>query len=247
MMQSVNLSPNYNPIAYINNEYYSQQYVQRTLPIIKQNFLDILPSNANILDLCCGVGRLVEQLLLAGYQVTGIDSSEEMLRYARQNAPRGQFIWQDARRFHLPARFDGVVSTGALNHIITLDDITNVFRNVYNSLHDHGVFIFNLLLEEGFNSWDGYTFGDAKENCAWIVRQEYHSEAKLGNIKITGFQLIENSWQRLDDIMPFKAYAEEEIKTALQSVGFQQIEILALDNGVAKTKADGEVYFVSRK
>ena len=247
-MASVTSYPDYNLIAPINNEYYSQKYLETNLPILKYLLLEHIPKTAKILDICCGVGRLVQKLLLEGYQVTGIDSSEEMLRYARQNATTAEFILSDVRFFELPSKFQGAISTGALNHIISLEELTNVFRNVYSALELNGLFVFNLLLEEEFESdWDGWSFGDAIDDCAWIIRHHYESVEKMGKIKITGFQLIEGNWKRLDNIMLFKAYSSVEVLSALKSVGFREVNIHSFKDDSVVNQKSIETYFVSYK
>jgi SAM-dependent methyltransferase len=55
---------------------------------LNQAFLDFIPAyldepGAKVLDLACGPGDYADVLSQAGYQVTGIDSSLEMIRWAR--------------------------------------------------------------------------------------------------------------------------------------------------------------------
>jgi SAM-dependent methyltransferase len=218
--------PNYNPIAQVNNEYYSCQYFEHILPSVQQLLLSNLSIGAKVIDLCCGAGRLTQALLKEGYKVTGIDSSEEMLRYARDNAPNGEFILGDVRLFELSPVFDAAVSTGALNHIMCQEDLISVFRNVYRVLRNNGKFVFNILLDEGFQAgWDGFILSDAKDDFAWIVKHIYDPKDKIGQIKITGFELNAGNWQRLDDTMLVKSYSSNEVISALEQVGFSQVSI----------------------
>lgn len=71
-----------------------------------------LPEGARILDLCCGMGRHSMALVEAGYEVTGIDLSEVLLREARRNDPESRVTWLqgDMRRIPLPGSFDAVVN-----------------------------------------------------------------------------------------------------------------------------------------
>ncbi|MDR7586593.1 MAG: methyltransferase domain-containing protein, partial [Armatimonadota bacterium] len=77
----------YDAFAWMYNRYWGQDSVQRFLPVIEKLVLPHLGPHARILDLCCGTGQLAQALAQRGYQVTGIDGSEEMIRYARINAP----------------------------------------------------------------------------------------------------------------------------------------------------------------
>ncbi|MFQ4143787.1 class I SAM-dependent methyltransferase [Chlorogloeopsis sp. ULAP02] len=218
--------PDYNLIASVNNQYYSQDYLEYNLPFINELFLSKLPVGSNILDVCCGVGRLAQMLLSKGFKVTGIDSSEAMLHYARENASNGEFIFSDARDFELPPVFEGAISTGAFNHFMCYEELKSAFESVYKALRCNGLFVFNILLEQGFQAgWNDIVLSDAKDDCAWIVKHTYNPEEKIGQIKITGFRLIEGNWQRLDDIMLVKSYAADEVISALENVGFKQVRV----------------------
>ncbi|MEV0358760.1 methyltransferase domain-containing protein [Nocardia sp. NPDC050697] len=59
-----------------------------------------------LLDLGCGTGRDAGYLAGIGYAVTGLDSSEAMLTYARSTYPAAAFVPGDLRDFHLGAPFD---------------------------------------------------------------------------------------------------------------------------------------------
>jgi 2-polyprenyl-3-methyl-5-hydroxy-6-metoxy-1,4-benzoquinol methylase len=62
--------PDYNLIASVNNQYYSQDYLEYNLPFINELFLSKLSVGSSILDVCCGVGRLAQMLLSKGFKVT---------------------------------------------------------------------------------------------------------------------------------------------------------------------------------
>ncbi|MBP9669791.1 class I SAM-dependent methyltransferase [Candidatus Woesebacteria bacterium] len=55
-----------------------------------------LPKQSTILDLGCGAGVPVDDILLkAGHEVIGIDISSEQIKLARKSCPRGQFLVGD--------------------------------------------------------------------------------------------------------------------------------------------------------
>lgn len=57
-----------------------------------QQLLKYLPKNSTILDLGCGAGVPVDDILLkAGHEVRGIDISSEQIKLARKKCPRGQY------------------------------------------------------------------------------------------------------------------------------------------------------------
>lgn len=119
----------YDAFAWTYNRYWGRDAVQRFLPVLEKLVLPHLPPDAHVLDLCCGTGQLAQALAERGYQVTGIDGSEEMIRFARINAPNVDFIIEDARQFHLPGTYHAVISTyDSLNHVTSLEELTQVSR-----------------------------------------------------------------------------------------------------------------------
>jgi len=249
-MSSTNIRfSEYDSIARLYHEDWVKQFKETVLPPLESLLLRHLSKEAHILDLCCGNGQLAQYLLRKGYRVTGLDGSEVMLHYARENAPRGEFILDDARFFNLPSTFHGVVSTtGSLNYIMSFEELTVVFHNVYKALLDNGIFVFNLFLEDEYQSdWNGRIHGNIKDDYAWAVRQSYHPEEKIGYLNFTIFQLVENNWQRLDTAILEKCYSVLEVQSALESVGFMDVKTYDAKDDFSVHNNTGSAYFVCRK
>ncbi|MBE9224527.1 class I SAM-dependent methyltransferase [Phormidium sp. LEGE 05292] len=187
-MSSENRYTDYDPWAWLYNESEAHLACRRFMPSLKKLLLPHLPKGAEILDLCCGTGQLTQQLLSGGYRVIGLDGSEKMLHYARENAPNCQFILGDARSFEFPSTFDAVICTdSALNHIMSLEELKSVFRNVYNVLKEDGLFFFDLGLGKRYSNIP-VNDGELKNEYAWTVGETYNSEEKTGTFTITIFQ-----------------------------------------------------------
>ncbi len=125
-----------------------------------------LPGSSNILDLGCGTGK--HDLLLAeiGYQVTGVDMSEEMLVVANSKlaaittrpsslnnlapSPSLNFVHGDIRSVRLGSSFDVVIS---LFHVMSYQtgnqDLADVFATVRAHLKLGGIFIFDCWYGPG--------------------------------------------------------------------------------------------------
>ncbi len=70
------------------------------------------------LDAACGTGRFAEFLARRGHKVIGVDSSPDMLAYARQRVPDGEFHLGELERLPLPdASADVIVCALALEHV----------------------------------------------------------------------------------------------------------------------------------
>jgi SAM-dependent methyltransferase len=193
-MSSENRYTDYDPWAWLYNKSEAHLACRRLLPKLEKLLLPHLPEGAQIFDLCCGTGQLTQQLMARGYQVTGLDGSEKMLDYARENAPKAQFILGDARSFDFSSTFDAVICTdSALNHIMSLEELKSVFGNVYAALKEDGLFLFDLGLEKRYRNIP-VNDGELKNEYAWTVGETYDPEEKTGTFTIKIFQPVsENS------------------------------------------------------
>jgi SAM-dependent methyltransferase len=247
-MTSTTRYSGYDPLARVYNEDWAPGVLQETLPALEKLLLPHLSSGAHILDIGCGTGHLAQQLLIKGYQVTGLEPSEPMLRYAHENAADGKFILGDARFFKFPHTFDAVVSIGAFNHVMELEELSDIFHNVYQALLDNGLFVFYMFFEEEYQSkWNGSLSGNIKEEYAWAAKNSYNSETKIAQINLTIFSLLEKSWQRLDAVIKEKCYSITEVKSALENAGFSEVSIYEAQRDFAINKPTGNTYFSARK
>ncbi|MBW4592782.1 MAG: class I SAM-dependent methyltransferase [Brasilonema angustatum HA4187-MV1] len=246
-MSSENRFSGYDAIEHAYRPYKEKAY-ETYLTKLEELILQYLPKGAHIFDLCCGRGALAQLLLKKGYQVTGLDSSEIMLRYARENALGAEFILDDARYFKLSPTFHAVVSIGdSLNYVISIEELKNVFHNVYASLLENGFFAFELESEEIHELFLNTNYlGDVKDDFAYIERLLYDSKEKLTRDSYTQFQLIDGIWHRSDVTLQRKPYSPTEVKVALESVGFTEVRNYdeKRDFGVGSA---GRTCFVCRK
>lgn len=251
MKEKFSIYSSYDPFAWIYNQHWGDTFLPTILPILENMVLRELPSKARILDLCCGTGQLAQQLKTLGYRVTGIDGSAEMLSYARKNAPDVKFLQADARTFKLPQKYHAVVSVfDSLNHIMTLKGLKSVFSAVYDVLRDDGIFLFDLNTEGGYlYEWNGdFTIVENDHVC--LVRNTYNSTRRIATFDATIFRLRDENWYRNDFSLYQKCHAPARVKSALKSVGFNDIEVYGFDwlNGIKTLDADARrVFFLCRR
>jgi SAM-dependent methyltransferase len=193
----------YNNWAWLYNQTMGPDYSEPQLDLLKRVLLPYIPAQGHILDLCCGTGQLIQPLIEAGYPVTGLDGSEDMLQYARQNAPQATYLLEDARNFNLANCFDGVFSTSAsLNHLMSLQDLTQVFERVYASLREGGIFVFDLNHPQQLERWwrGRPTEGELSRDHAWMITPYYDASLAEGAFQVTIFQASERSLSLLQQM-----------------------------------------------
>jgi SAM-dependent methyltransferase len=211
----------YDPFAWLYTTYWGEEFHKQSLAVLDRLILGRLPRRAAVLDLCCGDGRLSQQLTRRGFTVMGLDGSDRMLAYAKQRAPKAEFILADARQFHLPERFDAVVSTfDSLNHVREAKELEAVFRNVFACLKTPGLFGFDLNREEAYRDLWARTSHTVDKHAVSIARGTYSLRTKLAHCDVTLFRPRGQFWERSDFRLTQKFHAEAAIVTTLEKCGF---------------------------
>lgn len=109
------------------------------------------PAAKSILDLGCGTGRHDFELAKAGYSITGVDISEEMLAAAHSNLTTHNdssvslnFTRGDIRSVRLDKFFDVVLSLfHVVSYQVSNEDLQSVFATARAHLKPDGLFIFD--------------------------------------------------------------------------------------------------------
>lgn len=238
----------YNPFAWLYTTYWGEEFHIQSLAVLDRLILQRLPRHAVVLDLCCGDGRLSQQLTNRGFAVTGLDGSDQMLAYAKQRAPKANFILADARRFRLPERFDAAVSTfDSLNHVRETKEVERVFRNVFACLKTPGLFAFDLNREEAYRELWARTSHTVDQHAVSIARGSYSARTRLAHCDVTVFRPHGKLWARSDFRLTQKFHPEAAIVTALKSSGFGVEVHDARELGMAGDIGFGRTFYLGIK
>lgn len=102
-----------------------------------------------ILDLGCGTGSHDIILQKKGYQLTGVDLSQNMLRISKKKAIQADlkinFIKGDIRSVNLKTKYDAVISLFAvMGYQITNSNFEKALLTVNKHLINNGLFIFDI-------------------------------------------------------------------------------------------------------
>ena len=102
-----------------------------------------------VLDLGCGTGTMTRLLAEQGYDMIGVDCSEDMLELAQEKEAGKSlnilYLLQDMREFELYGTVRAVVCIcDSINYILEEEELLQVFRLVNNYLDPGGLFLFDL-------------------------------------------------------------------------------------------------------
>ena len=101
-----------------------------------------------VLDAGCGTGTLMALLAEKGYDMIGIDSSEEMLSVAAEKNPGQLLLCQDLTECDLYGTVQGIVCMqDTLNHLDSSDEVVKAMCRLSLFLEEGCLFIFDLNTE----------------------------------------------------------------------------------------------------
>jgi SAM-dependent methyltransferase len=214
--------------------------------------------NRKMLDLCCGTGVLARHFLEHSYQVVGLDLSESMLAFARQNnqdylvAGQVKFIQGDASSYQVGEQFGLVVSTfDALNHLPDEAGLKGCFACTAAVLENEGIFIFDLNTVLGLRQWNGMQVDDSSPEALIINRGFLVDENRRAWTAITGFlKEADGRFTRFDEVAYNTLFSMDRVKTLLNEAGFSQVHFARLsdlETPVADPEAERRIFILAQK
>lgn len=104
----------------------------------------------NVLELCCGTGRITIPLAQAGIRITGLDITDSMLGEAKKKTSLLkldiEYVKGDMRSFSLPEKYHLIfIPFNSIHCLYTHEDIQRAFRSVRENLADDGYFIIDYF------------------------------------------------------------------------------------------------------
>jgi SAM-dependent methyltransferase len=171
---------------------------------------DVFPGR-ELLDVACGAGRYSIPLFEAGYDVTGIDISDDFLGVARQREPRIAWHRGDVRALPWRGRFDGALCFGNSFGYFPREETPAFLRGIADALKPRAAFV----LESG---------ATAESLLPSLVRER---TMQVGEISFHSVGHYDTSASVLEVEYTFAKGDAKETKTARTTV-FTAGEIVAM-------------------
>lgn len=207
-----------------------------------------------VLDLGCGTGTLTELMAARGFDMFGVDYSEEMLEIAMEKrAESGRdilYLLQDMREFELYGTVRAVISIcDSLNYITEEEELEEVFRLVNNYLDPEGVFIFDFNTVYKYREILGdQTIAESREDCSFIWDNYYYEEEQINEYELSLFLQEEgNLYRKYVETHYQKGYELETIKSLLEKSGMKFVTAYDAFTRNPPTKESERVYVIARE
>jgi len=207
------------------------------------------------LDLACGTGEVSIRLAKEGFNVTGVDLSEEMLTVAREKIEKNGhslfLVQQDMSEIEGVGEFDMVgIFCDSLNYLPSEKEVMNTFERVYDHLIQNGLFFFDVHSLYKINElFINQTYAYSGEDISYIwqcFEGEYPNSVEH---ELTFFKLDQttNQYQRFDELHVQRTFPPSQYVDWLQNAGFEVISITA-DFSDEDPKLESErIFFTARK
>ena len=218
-----------------------------------------------VLDLGCGTGTMTEILAEAGYDMIGVDNSEDMLEIAMEKKEKSGhdilYLLQDMREFELygtvKAEFElygtvkAVVSIcDSVNYITEEEELLEVFRLVNNYLDPKGIFIFDFNTEYKYREILGdSTIAENREECSFIWENYYYEEERINEYELSLFIREEDSdlYRKYEETHFQKAYDLPVIQRLIEESGLEYIAAYDAFSHNAPTEESERIYIIARE
>ena len=181
------------------------------------------------LDVGCGGGWFTRAFKKHGYDVTGMDISPQMLDFAQEKAlkegVRGEYILGDITAKKPQKRFDFVTAINDCINYIPKNKLGSALKNIYGALSKNGVFLFDISSQRKFEQKIANTVSvDDREDVTYLSFNRVNGEEVT--MEVTLFvKKGDGLYERKDETHLQYIYTEEEIVSALKSVGFTILQV----------------------
>ena len=212
-------------------------------------------SEGILLDLACGTGTMSLMFADKGYDVVGVDGSEEMLTQAQEKKMETGadviFLCQRMEELDLFGTINAAVSTlDSINHVTDQETVKEIFRRVSLFMEDKGIFVFDVNTPYKHREILGdntFIYDMDEVYCVW---QNSTDEDLVTTISLDLFEKDEEdeeTYYRYSEEFSERAYDLDAIRAWLEECKF---EVAAVYEEMTKdsVKADTQrAVFVARK
>lgn len=227
--------------------------------------------NGLVLDLGCGTGNITEYLAATGYNMIGIDNSEDMLAIAIEKRDKKEeknadgwvaseedgsilYLYQDMREFELYGTVSAIISIcDSMNYIMSEEDLLKVFKLVSNYLDKKGVFIFDLNTVYKYKTILGdNTIAENREECSFIWENYYYEDEMINEYDLTIYVKDNRNegkrlYQRFEENHFQKAYTLDTVKNLLEKAGLEFVAAYDAFTREPPQETSERIYIIARE
>lgn len=185
-----------------------------------------------VCECACGTGGLTIPLQKRGFQMTGVDLSQEMLWIAAQKARRMglgiPFVQQDMRQLRLHRPMDAVLATcDGVNYLTSDKDAAAFFTAAYQALRPGGGLFFDVSTPYKLEVARGdQIICEDRPDVTYMWQNRFDAKQAKLNMHLCIFvRQKDGSYRRIDEEQTQRAHTIEGLTTLLHGVGFVNVAV----------------------
>ena len=208
-----------------------------------------------VLELGCGTGTMTEILAEAGYDMIGVDQSEEMLEEAaRKREESGHeilYLCQDMREFELYGTVRAIVCVcDSMNYILEEEEVLGILTSAARNYLDYGgLFIFDLNTEYKYKEILGeQTIAENREESSFIWENYFDENEMVNEYDLTLFIREEDGrYSKYEETHYQKAFEIREVLEAVKEAGMELVAVYDAFTREPVKETSDRVYFIVRE
>ena len=205
-------------------------------------------TNKVLVDIGCGTGTMLQRFQALGYEVTGVDLSDEMLMVASERLPHVPLVCQSMDELEGFTDVDVMtIVLDSLNYLPSAVAVQATFERIYASLAAGGHLFFDVhsLLKMDIFLDSPFTYDDG--NIAYIWHTEEGDAPHSIVHDMTFFVAEGEHYHRFDETHYQQTYEPAQYVAWLQAAGFTDITVTADFTMDAPTDKSERIFIHAKK
>lgn len=222
----------YSSFAKLYDELMDPDMYDNWLAFVEKN---IAKDKGEVLDLACGAGRLAVLMAENGYEVSGVDLSEEMLALADANARKAgleiPFMHGNMLDLSELGSYSAITCfADSFCYLKNEAELLQAFKEVHKHLDEGGRFIFDVITPYQTDEvYPGYMYNYTDEDQAfiWTSFADDHEHSAMHELTFFVWNEALEAYERVSEIHHERTYELEVYLELLKKAGFKDISVSA--------------------
>ncbi|MDR1266838.1 MAG: class I SAM-dependent methyltransferase [Holosporales bacterium] len=179
----------------------------------------LVPNGSTILDMGCGPGLYAKRLSEKGFDVTGVDFSENSIEYAKAHDNRSKYRIQNYLAMDFCEAFDIIICIWCDYGALVPDERKILLKKVYNALKPGGLFLCDVFTLSHFHQQVESCVFEVCENGGFWSPNAYlsfHGKYKYdGNVLGERYTVVEKEKIRIFNLWN-SCFSEQTLSAELK-------------------------------
>ena len=183
-----------------------------------------------ICECACGTGSLTIPLYRAGFQMTGVDLSREMLWQAAQKARKQgiaiPFVQQDMKALNLHRPMDAVIATcDGVNYLRSEEDLKSFLRAARRAIRPGGALVFDVSTPHKLrDELCASLICEDREDITYFWQNRWNPRESSVEMMLCFFvKEKDGRYRRMEERQIQRAWEVQELKGQLLQAGFRGV------------------------